>query len=147
MIKKILFPTDGSEISKKAINHLIEISQKFNAEILAVYVYELPNEVADVLGAYKNAYAQLNEIENNLREYGDSILKDLQSQLKTKGIKIEKLLLKGEPGLAITDTIISESCDLVIMGSRGKSPFKSLLLGSVSDYVLHHSKCPVLIIH
>jgi nucleotide-binding universal stress UspA family protein len=147
MIKKILFPTDGSDISKKAINHAIEMSQKFSAEILVVYAYELPEEVADVIGAYNSTYAYLDDIEKNLREYGDAILKDIENQFRIKGIKIKKLLLKGEPGVAITDTIINESCDLVIMGSRGKSAFKSFLLGSVSDYVLHHSKCPVLIIH
>ena len=147
MIKKILFPTDGSEFSKKALSHAAEMALKFEAQVLAVYVYELPGEVADIIGAYNSTFSYLGEIENNLRQYGDKILKDTLESFKEAGVKAESLLLKGEPGTAITDTIDTENCDLVIMGSRGMSTIKSILLGSVSDYVMHHSKCPIMLIH
>lgn len=139
MINKILLPTDGSEHSKKALNYTIEFALKFNADVVLVYVYDLPGEALGLTSGNQ-------DIENSLRLYGDDLLKEYKNILESKDIKTRTLLLKGDTGEAISEISVDENCDIVIMGIRGLSTFKSLILGSASDYVLRNAKCPVLLI-
>lgn len=147
MINKILYPVDGSENSRKALEIVRETALRFGATVLTVNIYELPGEVIEIIGAYQSTFSYLSDIENNFREYGGTILKEIKAELENSGINVDSLLLKGEAGVAITEMVMKEKCDIVIMGSRGMGTLRSILLGSVSDYVIHHSKCPVLIVH
>jgi nucleotide-binding universal stress UspA family protein len=147
MISKILFPTDGSELAKKAVPHVIKMAEKYQATVLIVNVYQLPSELAGIVSTYNSTYSYISEMERNLREYGDEITKECQNELVHNGINCQTLLLKGEVGPAIADTVESEKCDLVVLSRRGLSTVKSLLLGSVSDYLVHHVKCPVLLVN
>ncbi|RYX99729.1 universal stress protein [bacterium] len=139
MINKILLPTDGSEHSQKALDYTIDFALKFEADVVLVYVYDLPGEALGLTSGNQ-------DIENSLRFYGDDLLKEYKEILENKGIKTRTLLLKGDTGEAISEISLDENCDIVIMGIRGLSTLKSLILGSASDYVLRHTKCPVLVI-
>ena len=60
-------------------------------------------------------------------------------------IKAQLQLLSGSPGEAIVKAAEDDKADMIIMGSRGLNRYRRTLLGSVSDYVLHHAHCPVCI--
>jgi nucleotide-binding universal stress UspA family protein len=93
---------------------------------------------------------------------GDSVNTfELVEELKTKGKKMleqcekiaarNNILIKttselGDPAKIIIKLANSNDYDLIIMGSRGRSAFKELLLGSVSQKVVHHAKCPVMVV-
>ncbi len=147
MFNKILFPVESSDLSHRVYQTLKEISEKYNSEILILHGYENP----DINYGHPTAtfsYNNLrNEIESNLVEEGKSILNKVKKEIESFGIKTTTILKKGDIKSLIIECITSESCDLVIMSSRGNKKIKNLLLGSVSNYVLHHTKCPVFLIH
>ena len=81
-----------------------------------------------------------------LKEKGRKLLEDYKTQAKRDGVQSETLLEVGDHAQVIIDTANKEGYDLIIMGSRGLSLFKDLLLGSVSFKVMHHARCPVMVV-
>ena len=147
MFKTILLPTDRSEYSKKAMEHVVELAEKFNSRVVLLHVYDVPDEFADRAMLYDLDDAYLTGIEKNLREYGHKLLDDIKVEMKSKGVEAETMLKKGKAGPAIKEAIGEINGDLVVMGSRGLGLVKRFVLGSVSNYVIHHTTCPVLIVH
>jgi nucleotide-binding universal stress UspA family protein len=143
MINKILVPVDGSELSKKALNYAKEIAEKFNGEITVLHVFEIPVPVT----GYEFSSDILANIEEDLKKGAKEILKDSVDQIFKPEIKINELMLVGNQGYQIADTAEKNNFDLIVMGSRGLGAIKSFLLGSVSNFVLHHTKVPVMLIH
>jgi nucleotide-binding universal stress UspA family protein len=81
-----------------------------------------------------------------LKEKGRKLLEDYKTQAKRDGVQPETLLEVGDYAQVIIDTANKGGYDLIIMGSRGLSLFKDLLLGSVSFKVMHHARCPVMVV-
>ena len=79
-------------------------------------------------------------------KHGNELLENLKKDLEAKDIKVKTILEKGPARTVIVSKVDSEECDLVVVGSRGLGNVTSLIIGSVSNYVLHHAKCPVLLI-
>jgi len=65
---------------------------------------------------------------------------------KDKQISTEVRVEYGDPGTSIVDTAQTEGCSLIVVGSHKKSSWQTLLMGSVSNYVLHHSEIPVVVV-
>lgn len=74
------------------------------------------------------------------------ILEKCSEIARIKGLTIDTILLQGNPGSIILNYCGKENYDIIVMGSRGMGKFKELVLGSVSSKVVHHSRCPVMII-
>src|SRR5687768_9232850 len=101
MIEKILYPIDGSENSKKAFQHVVDIAKNFASTVVIIHAYELPNEISIIGGRYGNTYASLlNDVENNLFTHGQFIVNEIKEQIKEHGINTETLLVKGTAGPA-----------------------------------------------
>ena len=147
MVKKILFPTDGSENSKKAIDYAVEIAKSFSAKVLIVHSYEIPAVVYAHPSATINYYYLKGDLEKSLEDSGTAILNEIRTEFESRGVNADVLLKKGEAGFVITEEAEKEACDMIIMGTRGLGTVKSLLLGSVSNYVIHHTKCSVFLVH
>ena len=62
------------------------------------------------------------------------------------GVAVRFLVWEGEPGPAIIEAAVAEAADLLVVGTHGRSRFERLVLGSVSDHVVRHAPCPVLIV-
>ena len=77
---------------------------------------------------------------------GKDILNKAESNLKTEGIDYQSRLIQGVPADEIVKVAQSENVDLIVLGSRGLTEVRAFLLGSVSDKVSHHAKCPTLIV-
>lgn len=136
-IENILVPLDGSKNSAKALDVAIYLSTKCDAKIIGVYVLPFPG-----VQAYKpNKAAQ--EV---MYEEGKRFLRAAEKSVTQKGISFQKKILKGHQGDAITDFAGSKKIDLIVMGSRGRSGLKEKFLGSVSNYVMHKSNIPILIV-
>jgi len=85
-------------------------------------------------------------ISKDLEKEGKEILKRSQELASSLGISTNIKLASGVPAEEVLHFADSEKFDLIVMGSRGLSGVKAFLLGSVSDKVSHHAKCPVLIV-
>lgn len=142
-VKNILLPIDGSDYSKRALGFAISFAKKFEAKVILLNIYELPIPIT----GYPYANEILNNIESSLKEVSEKILADASKELSNEKIENETILSVGDAGLRIVEIAETNKCDLIIMGSRGLNGIKEFLIGSVSNYVLHHTKTPVLLTH
>jgi nucleotide-binding universal stress UspA family protein len=145
MIKKILVCTDGSECSKGAALTAAEIATRFVADVVLVNV----SNPAPAIGPYMmaaEAIPDISGIQQGLLEAQQAIIEGAKTELESAGIHPRVRAETGQPVFEIVRAAEEENADLIVLGSRGMGGFQRLLMGSVSDGVLHHAHCPVLIV-
>lgn len=140
LFSKVLVPIDGSDNSFRALDAALLLSEKLGAKVTAVHVME------DVPVLHIESEKLLRKLLEDYKKENQLILTKCSEIANNKGIKIETKLLQGNPSSVIIDYCENEKQDIIIMGSRGMGKFKELVLGSVSNKVLHHSSCPVMIV-
>lgn len=141
MIKHILFPNDGSDNSQKALQYVKEVALKFGAKVTVATIYESP-----LLNGIEIVPYTFSELEKSIREIAEDILEKAHKDLNESGIPCDTRLEQGDPGKVVVELCENNDFDLIVMGSRGLGTVKSFLLGSVSNYVLHHTNCPMMLI-
>lgn len=137
MIKNILIPVDGSEGSDRAITHAITLAEVCGAKLNFLYVANI-NQLA-INACLSDAILEA------VTKAGNVIL-ERAIQMVPTGIEKEAFSETGSPAVVILDFADSIEADLVVMGSRGLGVVKGVLLGSVSQYIVEQSKCPVLVV-
>lgn len=137
---RILVPVDGSKTSKKAAERAFSIAQDTDLDVVLMHVIHLP---ATALPPTEGT-AYTPEISESVREGAESILKDLKEKGSKKGVNIKTILIEGVPDSEIIKE--AKEDDMVIMGSKGHSALDRILIGSVSEKVLHHSDATVMIV-
>lgn len=135
---KILVAIDGSEYAKKAFEKSIYLAQKCNSKIDLIHVVDDSTYGGDSASAF--------ELIEDLKEKGKNLLEQYKNQAMKNNIMTEALLEIGDPAQVIVDASNKNTYDLIMMGNRGVSTFKELLLGSVSLKVMDHARCPVMIV-
>lgn len=138
MFSRILVAVDGSESAKKAFEKSIYLAQKCNSKLDVIHV------VLD--STYGGDSATTFELIEELKERGMQLLEQCKSQAIKNSVLVETFLELGDHAQTIIDIANKNNYDLIIMGSRGMSAFKELLLGSVSFKVMHHARCPVMVV-
>lgn len=137
MFEKIVLAVDGSQQSQKAVPLAIDIAKKSAADVVVVHVRE---HMVDQGGVWEQ------ESESRARGIVDGACKELEGAGVTARAEIRRSLAgSGRIAQEIIDTADEEEADLIVMGSRGVSNLRSLLLGSVAHKVLQLSSQPVLI--
>ena len=138
-MKKILVATDASDYSRRALKTALEFARKFNAEIELLFVMQMP------LAYDSSVYSYIISPEEIVNE-GDRALKATLSGMDISDVKLTQKKIQGKPANVIVKEVEDENIDLVVMGSQGYGAIAGSLLGSVSQRVLHKSKCSVLIV-
>ena len=143
MFSKILVGLDGSEYSLKALDFATDLAKKYQSQLVLVHVvmrqiYAINPPEAGVLAG--------TAIVRELEEDGKAILAKGEETAKAKGIPVETRLKQGVPAEELLRAAVDEKADLIVLGSRGLSQVRAFFLGSVSDKVSHHAKCPALIV-
>lgn len=136
--KKILLPVDGSNPSMRAAENALALAKVTNAEIVLVHCHK-PFPV--VLG---EPYFQ--KVITGIMDRSNQLLEPYRKLLLSGGVRFTERILEGPAGNVISEVAQIEKCDIVIMGSRGRTNLQGLLLGSVANRVLHSAPCPVLVI-
>lgn len=139
MFSCIVFATDGSEHSRRALTYARDLTKLHQAELYLVHVYP---RVSDLLGT-----KEYDSIVQHRIAAGDAIIEEAGAVLEQAGIVYHAELLEGPMAEAIINVAETRGADLIIIGARGKSSLEGLLLGSVSQKVIHHAACPVLVVH
>ena len=137
---KILVPFDGSEHAEKALARAVYLAKLCGSEILILNVVDLNKKISSFEQVSTGGY-----VPSDFKEEGYRILLNFADNIP-KEIKTKYMVEIGRPPEIILDICKQETCDLIIMGSRGISTLKQLILGSVSDYVMSNAVCPVMII-
>ena len=137
---KILVAIDGSDHAEKAFRHAMVLAQKFDSNVVVVHVM-MPPRAGGGMGNFpaqegiKAVFQAAESIKSKFSTIGQQEF----------GMLVETVIAKGA-GAAdeILKTADSSRADLIVMGSRGLTGFKELVLGSVSSAVVHRAKVPVL---
>lgn len=145
---KVLLATDGSKRGSSATEMLRSIALGDGDELKIVSVVDMAVPLAiDIYGGY---LPDSSELEKAARENATKILDDTTSLVKSffegRKVAINSEVLYGSPESRIVETAEKEGSDLIIIGSHGYNRWERLLLGSVSDSVIHHAPCSVLVV-
>ena len=149
LFSKILVPIDGSEPSFHAAHIASSIANKFNSEIIVLYVVVSPSkaEYANLTGLVTPK--QIDIIIENAKKESKNWFKRIEDIAKEKGSRIKISTRVILTGIAVYGEVIEyaqqRSIDLIVIGTRGKSGFKKLLLGSTASGVVTYAHCPVLV--
>ena len=145
MFEKILIPTDGSVVARKAIKDGVAFAKEVGASVVAYYAAE-PIERAPNPGISHIRPIVTDEVKQRIAERGQHYLDEVANACTTAGVACETLMTSPEsPYLGIVETALNEKCDLIFMASHGRGELAALILGSVTQKVLAHSKIPVLV--
>jgi nucleotide-binding universal stress UspA family protein len=156
MFNKILAAIDASESSKKVFDEALSLAKLSNAQLMLLHVLSplddgyptlmfpgaadvYPNLYDEIIKSYKHQWQEFEE--QNL-----NILRSLATEADKAGITAEFSQNTGDAGKTICNVASSWQADLIVMGRRGHKGLSELLLGSVSNYVIHHASCSVLTI-
>ncbi|WP_320175259.1 universal stress protein [Maridesulfovibrio sp.] len=138
IFKKILIPVDDSKHSENAISYGASLAEMSGGKLIVLHCHR---PVPTGLGEPNFQKA----IDNATRE-SYAILEQKTAFLKDKNINHEEKIIGGSTAKAIKTVADTEKCDLIIMGSKGKSDLEGLVIGSVTHKVLHTAEIPVLVI-
>jgi nucleotide-binding universal stress UspA family protein len=146
MYKKILVPTDGSALSKKAVRSAVEFAASIGAELLAVNV--VPRyPVSYFEGGISIEPADLARVEKQWAEHGQALAEQVSQAAAKAGVRARAITVQSDlVAEAILSTAKKNKCDLVVMASHGRKGIKRLLLGSETQHVLTHGSIPVLVL-
>lgn len=134
--KKILLATDGSKYSKAAAERAIDFAGEYGGELRVVSVVDVPAEF------YGEAPDAVEDLINKAKGYAE----DVKRQAESSGIKAETFVREGEAYRVIIDVARESGAGIIVMGSHGRTGLKRLLMGSVTEKVIGHAPCPVLVV-
>lgn len=142
MLQKILYPTDFSEVSLKALEYIKHLE---SAGIQSVIVLHVINERGFVaLESFASADAQ--RVERELMSEAQEELEAVAKELEDCGFEVKTRLEIGHPLKEILRIEAEEGVSLIVVGSHGKSNLEEVFLGSVSEKVVRKCKSPILIV-
>ena len=135
-IRTILLATDLTAASAEATARAIDLATRLGARLLIVNVLE--KRRLSGAGSHERVDQARSERERHLV----TVVRDARAA----GVKAEFLVWDGDPGGSIAAAAEAEQADLIVVGTRGRSGAGRMLLGSVSDHVVRHAACPVLVV-
>lgn len=137
-IRKVLLPVDGSASSDRAVNYAMGFCELVGAEAVLLHAHRAAPQT---LGK-----PNFDEAAERLDSESREVLRPYEEAMTLAGVNYAARIVGGPTAEVIFDVAQSEGCDLIIMGSRGKSELEGLVVGSVTHKVLHLAPCPVLVI-
>jgi nucleotide-binding universal stress UspA family protein len=143
LFEKILVPLDGSAHSINALEKAVQIAKKFDGKITLIHAYS--TDLVPVPKEYSVTEATPEMVEVS-RYKGANILAEAQIRAQDQGVSVETLLRAGKAVENIVEASKTGKFDLIVMGARGLSPLKEILLGNVSHGVTTHAPCPILVV-
>jgi nucleotide-binding universal stress UspA family protein len=136
--KEILVPTDGSDYSFKAGEHAVYLAKALGAKIYIL-------NVVDTDLAFHSGIHYSEEL-CEMQKSGNEATGKLKQLCDRSGIPAEEIIAKGKPADVIVFMAEKTGADCIVIGSLGMSAIERVLIGSVSDKVVRHAKCPVLVV-
>ena len=159
MFRTVLVPVDGSEYSRMALEVAHRLVTPNQATIYILHVPEIP-PARDALGMAAGATAltfsreqieqagrELIEKLEHAEESGHHLIDRLESAVGMTHVETKPVVSMGRPAEVILEEAKRQGVDAIVMGSRGMSDLKGLLIGSVSHKVMHTAPCRVILVH
>jgi nucleotide-binding universal stress UspA family protein len=140
-MKRILVAIDGSEPAARGARLAADIAVRFGARLTLLYVVPRLLLPPDVYGL------TVEEVEREHRSHAERILQGALAALGGAGVEIDSQVLSGPPAEAVAEAAAAPDVSLVVVGSRGQGAVARVLLGSVSDRLVHVCPKPILVVH
>ncbi len=157
MFNHILVAIDRSAFSQRAFDTALDLAQALNAQLTLVHALDRsdpdsPSQPYISVDSYSMELDGLLRKDYDYRwaefvKHYDSLLEQKQEVAAAVGVQARYLQPNGRPGLAICTIAKESQVDLIVIGSHSRRGLGEMLLGSVSNYVVHHAPCPVMVIH
>ncbi|MEB2844685.1 universal stress protein [Rhizobiales bacterium RZME27] len=143
MYKHILIPTDGSELATEALEKALDLAVEMNARATVLVVVEPLQAITLNPSGLEIAYA---EYDRQVDQAADGILAEAKAAAEQRGVSVDvEKITNTNPAQVIVDVSAKHACDLIAIGSRGRSGISAFMLGSVTLKVLALTKTPVLV--
>ncbi|MEF8800725.1 MAG: universal stress protein [Halolamina sp.] len=136
MYDDILVPTDGSPAAAAAIDHAVDLAERYGARLHALYVVDAT--------AFASVDAGSEMVVDALEQEGEQAVEVVREQGEAAGLEVETTIVSGTAYRSIIDYIEAEGVDLVVMGTHGRRGVERFLLGSVTERVVRSADVPVL---
>ena len=139
--RTILVPTDFSSDADAALETAIGLAEKFDSRIVVVHAYHIDLAIASpVVGSGTLPQGYWDE----LREQATAHAANVSQRASDRGIEASSIAVAGTPSAAIVEQASQVGADLIVMGTRGLSGLKHVMLGSVAERVVRTASCPVM---
>ncbi len=136
--RRLLLATDLSEASEAATDEAFELAKRLEASLLVVSVID-PGSLLLPGGRFRARVDQVRERREQQAQF-------LVERGRTEGVDVSFLVWTGDPGDMIVEAAEAEHVDMVLVGSHGRGAVGRFFLGSVSEHVVRHAPCPVLVV-
>ena len=142
MFKKILVPSDGSQLAHAAAEYAADLAKAHGASVVGIYVID----PFPYIGIGDASAVGLQAYMAEAQAAAGKSLDDIRQVCEGRGVAFAgDTIERNVTYEGILETAQAEGCDLIVMGSHGRTGVQALILGSVAQKVLTHSKVPVLI--
>ncbi|MGN0947365.1 universal stress protein [Megasphaera sp.] len=142
--QNILVPVDGSDHSRQALQHAIDIAKITGASITLLSVANMAEVINQFSQIENTSELTMDEISESAKAQSTDILKKFAA-LVPASLTMKSVFELGAPEVSILEEQKALPADLICMGRGGNQPLKNFLLGSVSTYVVTHAPCPILL--
>lgn len=136
---RVLVAVDGSEVSIRAVEHAAHIAKQDSAELIALHVVPVPP--FEVQGRLVDHY-------DAARRTANKWMKDVETLAQARGVRVKTEVVVG--AYSVVDAIIgyaeAAGVDLIVSGTRGRTPSRRMLMGSVASGLVEYASCAVLVI-
>ncbi len=133
---RLLLATDGSIYSNAATKRAIDLAKSYGSALMAVSVVDVPPEFyAEAPNAFEDMVLKMK-----------GNVSDVKKKAEESGLQASTFVGEGDAYKVITDLAVKEKAEMLIMGSHGRTGLKRLLMGSVTEKVIGHTPCPVLVV-
>jgi len=142
-ISNIVVAIDGSDLSRKAADYAVSLAKEKNAKVSAVAVVKFHQS-----DAFRGSTQTLEKFVKKQASIADEWLDSIREDADKNNVKFESRVIKTRA--SIPEEIIKyakdKKSDLIVIGTRGRTGFKKILLGSVASAVVTHAGCPVMVV-
>ena len=143
MFKHILVPVDGSSTAQLAVDRAIGLAKAFGSRVTAIFVID-PYPFTGVGTDF--AYGQAEYLSAATAE-ANATIKAAKSSFDTAGVGVDTSVIEAHAAWrGVVQAAVSVQADLIVMGSHGRNGLEKLVLGSVTQAVLSHTRLPVLVV-
>ena len=144
MFEKILYPTDFSDVSKKALDYIKKLKDAGAKEVVVLHVID--EREAEYIAHLPEASIDIEELEEKREARAKEEVKAIEKELKEGGFTVKTIIKKGFPFTDVLKAEEEEDVSVIVLGSHGKSCISEMLLGSLSEQVIRKSIKPVLVV-
>ena len=153
MYRHILISTDGSELAESAVTNGLSLAKSLGAKVTVIIIEEPFNWLGVSKTKVQRSFTDVGAFEalakhiEEIKKYAKGVLDGVADAAKQAGVSYDTVQVEDpQPYQAIIDTAANRGCDLIVMASHGRGGLSAVILGSVTNKVLTHTKVPVLVV-